>query len=527
MRPYETGHVTTPTPDLLALSSLDAASAHDALILLVGGGADAAAAAASVDPRLGEVMRRAIALDAAVGTSRSPHVVAAPEVPGKRLVVQAMGPLDRDVDDVRSIAEAAAQAMLRAVEAGARRPALAVAFPEGARFERAREVAALAALGSQWQPLEAREAGKAPPVATALGVIGLTAETAIALAARESGRALCRDITGTEPERMAPLRIATLCEETFAGTDVKVSVERDVSRFPLLAAVARASQQVERHRPCVVRLELGAEDAPIQIVLVGKGVTYDTGGADVKTNGHMAGMSRDKGGAAAVAGLVAVLERLRLPGVRVVGLLGCVRNSIGEESFVSDEIIPSRAGVRVRIGNTDAEGRLVLADLLAEGAEELARRSGARTRLLASVATLTGHVYRALGPYTGMLGNPAARAADLLPALAAAGEAWGEPMEVERPRREDYVMVAPRGPAEDVISCNRLASVDTARGHQFPFAFLEVAAGLGHAAFPFAHIDIGGSAVTPADWQFGKPNGTPILAFTGWLEQLATRPLAR
>jgi leucyl aminopeptidase len=271
----------------------------------------------------------------------------------------------------------------------------------------------------------------------------------------------------------------------------------------------------------VVRLEVGPEDAEVQVVLVGKGVTYDTGGADVKTNGHMAGMSRDKGGAAAVAGLCATLERLKLPGVRVVGLLGCVRNSIGEESFVSDEIIPSRAGVRVRIGNTDAEGRLVLADLLAEGAEEMARRSGAKTRLLASVATLTGHVYRALGPYTGMLGNPAARAADLLPALAAAGESWGEPMEVERPRREDYVMVAPRGPAEDVVSCNRLASVDTARGHQFPFAFLEVAAALSRAPFAFAHIDIGGSAVTPADWQFGKPNGTPILAFTGWLEGLS------
>lgn len=510
--------MTTPIPELLALSSLDAASGHDALVLLVGGSTDAAAAADGVDPRLGAAVRRAIALDAAIATGRSPNVVAAPELPGQRLVLQALGALDRDVDDVRAVGEAAAQATLRAIDAGARRPALAVAVPSDPRFARAREVAALAALGSQWQPLEAREAGKAQRTAEAIGVLGLDATAAAALTAREAGRALCRDICGTEPERMAPLRVAALCEEAFAGTAVKVSVERDVSGYPLLAAVARASQMVERHRPCVVRLEVGPADAPVQLVLAGKGVTYDTGGADLKTNGHMAGMSRDKGGAAAVAGLIATVAKLGLPNVRVVGLLGLVRNSVGEESFVSDEIIASRAGVRVRIGNTDAEGRLVLADLLAAGAEELAK-STAKTRLLASVATLTGHVYRALGPYVGMLGNATARAPELLPAIAAEGELWGEPMEVERPRREDYVMIAGRGPAEDVVSCNRLASVDTPRGHQFPYAFLEVTAGLTRAPYAFAHLDIGGAAVAPADWQFGKPTGSPILAFTSWLER--------
>ncbi len=514
-----------PIPALHGLSSLDAALAsHDALILLAGGGADFAAAADSVDPRLGAVVRRAAALDAAIAATRSPHFVAAAEVPGGRLVVQALGALDRDVDDVRAIAEAAVQATLRAIDAGARRPAIALAAPSGPRFARALDVAALAALGSQWQPLEAREAGRAGRVAEAIGVIGLSEARAAELCARERGRALCRDITGTEPERMAPLRVATLCEEAFAGTAVKVTVERDVSRHPLLAAVARASMNVARHRPCVVRLEVGPVDAPVQLVLAGKGVTYDTGGADLKTNGHMAGMSRDKGGAGAVVGIVSAVAALKLPGVRVVGLLGMVRNSIGEESFVSDEIIASRAGVRVRIGNTDAEGRLILADLLAEGAEILEEEralSGAKVRLLASVATLTGHVYRALGPYVGVLGNPAARADGMLPALAHEGELWGEPMEVERPRREDYAMVAGRGVTEDVVSCNRLASVDTARGHQFPFAFLELTAGLARRGIPFAHLDIGGTAVMPPDWQFGRPTGSPILAMVAWLERVA------
>src|SRR5207253_3164903 len=92
--------------------------------------------------------------------------------------------------------------------------------------------------------------------------------------------------------------------------------------------------------------------------------------------------------------------------VRVVGLLGLVRNSVGEESYVSDEIIKSRAGVRVRIGNTDAEGRLVLADLLAE-AKGIA--NDAPDPLIVSIATLTGHVYRAYGPYVGSIGNAASR----------------------------------------------------------------------------------------------------------------------
>src|SRR5262249_37924898 len=152
--------------------------------------------------------------------------------------------------------------------------------------------------------------------------------------ALELGRSLCRDITGTEPERMAPRRVAALCEREFAGTGVDVRVEMDVSAYPLLAAVARASGVVERHRPCVVRLEYRPEGAVTRtLLLAGKGVTYDTGGADVKTEGAMAGMSRDKGGAGAVAGLVRAAAALKLPGVRIVGLLGLVRNSIGEESY--------------------------------------------------------------------------------------------------------------------------------------------------------------------------------------------------
>jgi leucyl aminopeptidase len=270
---------------------------------------------------------------------------------------------------------------------------------------------------------------------------------------------------------------------------------------------------VERHRPCVVELDYVPEgEITRTLILCGKGVVYDTGGADLKTDGHMAGMSRDKGGAGSVAGLVRAVAALGLPGVRVVGLLGFVRNSAGEEAFVSDEILRSRAGVRVRIGNTDAEGRLVLADLLARGKEIAA---GAPDPVLMTMATLTGHVYRAFGPYTGAIGNAASR--PVIDALDELGELWGEPFERSRPRREDYTLVAARTAAEDVVSANRLASVNTARGHQYPFAFLDIAAGLRGVGLPFVHVDIAGTVAEGADWQFGKPTGVPIATLIAYL----------
>ncbi|MBI2390864.1 MAG: aminopeptidase [Deltaproteobacteria bacterium] len=496
-----------------------ASASFDALVCVVP---------APITPHLGALgpasgaIENALAIDAALSKGgRPPVVLGATGAPGGRVVLAVYGSGNAafaDIEDVRLVAEAAAAGVARAIEAGASRPlvlAIAPAAQPSSRFSHVPEVAALAALSTQWFPLEAREAGKAPRAAEAIGIVGLDEARARWVDAVEAGKRLARDIAGTDPERMAPLRIATLCEEVFSGTGVEVEVERDVSAYPLLAAVARASQVVERHRPCVVRLSY-APPGKIDrtLILAGKGVTYDTGGADLKTDGAMAGMSRDKGGAAAVAGLLRTVSTLSLPGVRVIGLLGLVRNSIGEESFVSDEIIRSRAGVRVRIGNTDAEGRLVLADLLAEG-RELAEHAVDPT--LASVATLTGHVYRAHGPYVGLINNAASRARGDVERLDALAEQWAEPLERSRPRREDYALIAARSSAEDVVSSNRLASVNTPRGHQFPFAFLDVAAGLRGSALPFLHFDIGGAAVDPPDWQFGKPTGTPIATLSAWL----------
>jgi leucyl aminopeptidase len=495
-------------PVLVARSSVaSAASEHDALVLVAPAPLVEHAAEAGTGA---EALWRFAEVDRTFGRAGRPPVLVPADVCGRRLVVAATSTLGDEIDDVRAVYEAARDATARAVDAGAKRPLVHVVAAGDARFARAKEVAALGALASQWAPLEAREAGRAPAAAEAIGVVGLDDAAAALVSALELGRSLARDITGTEPERMAPRRAAAFCEEAFAGTGVRVSVEHDVRAYPLLGAVARASQAVERHRPAVVRLEYEPEgEVTRTLVLVGKGVTYDTGGADLKVEGAMAGMSRDKGGAGAVAGVLRSVAALRPKGVRVVGLLGFVRNSIGEEGFVTDEVIVAHSGVRVRIGNTDAEGRLLLADLLSV-ARGLAAH--APNPFVASVATLTGHVYRAFGPYTGAIGNAAAR--PHLDRLGEHGLAWGELLERSHPRREDYAMVVPRSSAEDVVSANRLPSVSTPRGHQFPFAFLDIASGMRGTGIPFGHLDIGGSAVDPADWQFGKPTGFPVASLT-------------
>lgn len=132
---------------------------------------------------------------------------------------------------------------------------------------------------------------------------------------------------------------------------------------------------------------------------IGKGITYDTGGADVKVGGHMVNMSRDKCGAAAVAGFMRAVAELKPKGLRVVALLAFVRNSIGSDAYVADEIITARSGKRILVVNTDAEGRMAMVDLLAQAREEIEAqpRDVRPPTFVHTVATLTGHAVLAVG----------------------------------------------------------------------------------------------------------------------------------
>lgn len=510
-------------PTLIPVTDLDDALRADSPfdgVVLVSGDLDH-----SPHSAIDALVQAARRLDAQFGASAS--LVAAPTLPGGRLLVRQAGPLNRDWDDVRRFAEAAKQALTRARDAGMQAPLLVVSGrPETPAFAQADVVTLLAGLGALWRPLEAREArGEAAmePVKT-VGYAGPghAPEVVRVAEAIEAGRRLTRDLGGSEPERMAPPRFAQAVKSAFEGTEVQVNVVRDTEplerEYPLLMSVARASMEVERHLPRVVRLEY-TPPGPVQrtLLFAGKGVTYDTGGADLKTDGHMAGMSRDKLGAAAVAGLFETARRLAMPGVKLVAELGLVRNSIGSRAFVADEIITAHSGCRVRIGNTDAEGRLVLADLLSH--LRLEAQACVEPRLF-TVATLTGHAYRAVGPYTLALDNGPARALRTADRLSEVGDLWAEGCEVSRLRPEDYDFIKGRTPADDVLSCNNAASSATARGHQFPMAFLVIAGGLephgldSQAPLPYTHVDIGGSGCEHGDWQHGAPTAVPLVALT-------------
>ncbi|CAH2046188.1 unnamed protein product, partial [Iphiclides podalirius] len=426
-----------------------------------------------------------------------------------------------------SVREAVAAGMRRAVAAGARRPVLALrplrppataaaaAFAPADAWRRSELVALLAALEALYVPLEVRESfPERLPRLRALGVWDCGVGAALPALLRdavalERGRALARDIGGADPERMAPPRLARHVRDAFAAGAVRVSVLEGPelrARYPLLAAVARAADPVPRHRSCVIFLDYEPESYEETVMLVGKGVTYDTGGADVKTGGAMAGMSRDKCGAAAVAGFVKACELVRAR-VRVRAALGVVRNSVGAEGYVADELLRSRGGLPVRVGNTDAEGRLVMADLLHE-MRELAEAAAPAPAHLYTVATLTGHAVRAAGEGYGVaLDGHAARARRHAEKLRAAGDALAEPLEVSRLRREDLAAHRGRAPGDALLQAAPAPSVRLPRGHQGPAAFLLLAAGLLDADVPYTHLDVAGSAGSfPA-----PPTAAPLL----------------
>lgn len=442
----------------------------------------------------------------------------------RRLVYSPTGPLSRCYDDVRSVADAACKGIKRALSAGSTHPLLVLPTGMEKQFQRCHLAALLGAFHALYVPLEIREAipSRAQKV-THLGVANLLrsprGDEALRRAfAIEQGRIVCRDIGGSDPERMAPPRVAEYVQQVFKDTPVQVEVISDEKtlekEYPLFAAVNRAARGIERHRARMIFLTYVPEGPVTEtLFLIGKGVTYDTGGADVKAGGVMAGMHRDKCGAAAIAGFFRTLCDLRPKGLKVRGALAMVRNSIGPDGYVSDELLTSRAGVRVRIGNTDAEGRMAMADVLSQFKDEAL---SAVNPQLFTVATLTGHACIAVGDgYSIIIDNGPARAKNISGKLQAFGQEVGDMFEVSTMRREDFSRCKGPSEYEDVLQCNNLPSSRTPRGHQLPAAFLVMTSGLdkhglgSERPLCYSHVDIAASS-GPFP---GIPTGAPIPAF--------------
>jgi leucyl aminopeptidase len=514
-------------PVLTPVTDVSQAASFDALVVV--------ASSFATLPSAFESLLKTIALAQKVDSqvNQAVTLLVSEAAPGGRLILAPTGSLESDTADVRNFGDAARKGVVRARDAGAVKPLLVVHAPTATQlteYSRAVEVSLLSALAGLYEPLQARETVKDLEPVKELG-FWLEKEDeekgkkiAHVVAAIEEGRRVGRDIGGADPERMAPLRCADYIEEVLGKAGV-VKVERVTEGlerdYPLLAAVARASLHVERHKPVVVRLRYsGAGEKKESLFFAGKGVTYDTGGADIKTGGHMAGMSRDKCGAANIAGFFKTLELLKPDHLDVYAELGFVRNSCGSDSYVSDEVITSHAGVRVSVGNTDAEGRMVLADCLSHCREKALAVKGDVVPRLMTVCTLTGHAVLSVGPYGISVDNGVAKKHRQSYALQEHGEIWGDPLEVTTLRREDVSFGAPKNKTYDLVQCNTAPSSSTPRGHQFPVAFVIKASGLDkhgvHSQRPlaFSHLDIAGGGVENMDYRFGNPTATPLVALT-------------
>ncbi len=198
-----------------------------------------------------------------------------------------------------------------------------------------------------------------------------------------------RDLINTPASDLGPAELEAAARElaTAFGGSVKVTEGSSLlsDNFPMIHAVGRASDRLPR----LIDLHWGSEHAP-KVTIVGKGICFDTGGLNIKPGSGMGLMKKDMGGSAAALSLALLIMRAGLP-MRLRVLIPAADNSIAGNAFRPGDVLTSRNGMTVEIGNTDAEGRLVLADALALADEEA-------PDYLITLATLTGAARVALGP---------------------------------------------------------------------------------------------------------------------------------
>ena len=316
-----------------------------------------------------------------------------------------------------------------------------------------------------------------------------------------------RDLINTPANDLGPSELAGAVKSAAgafgAACEVIVGDDLVARNFPLVHAVGRAS----RRAPRLIDMTWGETDAP-KVTLVGKGICFDTGGLDIKLGSAMLLMKKDMGGAAAALALAVMIMSAKLP-VRLRLIIPAAENAISGEALLPGDVVRSRAGLTVEIGNTDAEGRLVLADALALADEEA-------PDTLMTFATLTGAARIALGPDLPPLFSTDTVLAE---ELIAAGGRTGDPM-----------WRLPFWHAYDALLESKLADLNNVSPE--PFAGAIMAAlflrRFVKKAKRYAHFDIYGWTPKP---QPGKPfGGEPqcaraVFEYLSSKSEMAGRPM--
>ena len=280
---------------------------------------------------------------------------------------------------------------------------------------------------------------------------------------------LVRDLVNTPAEDMGPAALEEQCEKLAKQHSTKLSVTKGDAleqEYPMVHAVGRAAAR--HHAPRIMHLTWGKESDPV-LAIVGKGVCFDSGGLDVKSSTGMLLMKKDMGGAAHAIALAGLVMNAGLP-VRLHLLVPAVENAISSNSFRPGDVLKSRKGLTVEIGNTDAEGRLILGDALQRASEE-------KPDLIIDFAKLTGAARVALGhEYPALM----ARRDVTAEALIAAGKAHDD---------EPWRLPLPDAYREWLVS--EIADTNNAHGNAFAGAsvaglFLDKFVGEG---IDWAHFD--------------------------------------
>ncbi|WP_417562489.1 leucyl aminopeptidase [Microbacterium sp.] len=443
------------------------------------------------------------ALDAVgfTGAAGSVARVPAPHDPRRRLAVVGLG--------VEPDAAAARDAVGAAVRTLTGFASLAVAVP-GAPS--ALQVAALegAALGGYWfADYKSGEPAPRPAATVTVHAAGLNDADVEAARAAADAVALVKDLGSTPAEWLSPADLAERSVQAVAGLPVDVQVYDEAalaeSGFGGILGVGQGSARPPR----LVRLDYAPAGAGRHVALVGKGITFDTGGLSLKPPAGMVGMKFDMCGAATALAVVRAAAQRRLP-VHVTAWL-CVADNMPSGSAIRPgDVLATLDGTTVEVLNTDAEGRLVLADGLAAASRE-------HPDVIVDVATLTGAIVVALGNrHTGVMGTDNA-VADYLAAAARVDEpAWHMPLPEHMEKELD-------SPIADL----RNAKIgDRSAGSLFAGLFLQRFVGRTSdepeaTRIPWVHLDIAGSGDNSAG-AYGftdkGPTGATVRSLIAFLE---------
>ncbi len=343
-------------------------------------------------------------------------------IAAKRLLLLGLGPRDKaDFAALMSASSAAARTL-----SGKPCGRIAFALPDGPSAEMAiRACAAGFFQGSSTAGIRKNKSERTPPDEVCFVTASMDAGLADSVRRAEiEGRAanLARELVNTPPCDLYPETFAERARECAikTGLDVQILDEQQlvVERMNALLAVARGSDRPPR---LVVLRHRQGGDKPT-LALVGKGVTFDSGGLSLKTTDQMVDMKCDMAGAAAVLGAMQAAAELALP-VNLVGVMALVENMPSGKAMKLGDVLKARNGKTIEVLNTDAEGRLILADALAYAVDLKADH-------LVDLATLTGACMVALGhDVAGLMSNDEAWSQKVLSAAQAAGEkAWPLPM---------------------------------------------------------------------------------------------------